>query len=69
MTEPFAPLSWETFVLRVWREAGNGAWRGEIVHVLDRAAIHFASFAQAEEFVRRYVPDVNLQNMTEEGDL
>jgi predicted ATPase len=34
----------------------------------DRAAIHFASFAQAEEFVRRYVPDANLPDMLEQGD-
>jgi hypothetical protein len=54
--------------MRVWREAGSGAWRGEIVHVPDRAAIHFASFAQAEEFVRRYVPDANLPDMIEQGD-
>ncbi len=69
MTEPFTPLTWETFVVRVWREAGSGAWRGEIVHVPDRAAIHFASFAQAEEFVRRYVPDANLPDMIEQGDV
>jgi hypothetical protein len=58
MTDSFHAVEWETFVVRVWREAASGAWRGEIVHVPDRAAIHFASFAQAEEFVRRYVPDV-----------
>jgi hypothetical protein len=72
MTEPFTPLTWETFVVRVWREAASGTWRGEIVHVPDRASIHFASFAQAEEFVRRYVPDVepdHLLDMTEQGDL
>jgi hypothetical protein len=72
MTEPITPLTWETFVVRVWREASSGAWRGEIVHVPDRAAIHFASFAQAEEFMRRYVPDVehaDLQDMTEQGDI
>jgi len=68
MTESFAPLTWETFVVRVWREAGSGAWRGEIVHVPDRASIHFASFAQAEEFVRRYVPDANRPDMIEPGD-
>lgn len=56
MTDSHHAVEWETFVVRVWREAGSGAWRGEIVHVPDRAAIHFASFAQAEEFMRRYVP-------------
>ena len=71
MTDSHHAVEWETFVVRVWREAGSGAWRGEIVHVPDRAAIHFASFAQAEEFVRRYVSGVELgfsQTMTEQGD-
>jgi hypothetical protein len=61
MTEPLVHLIWETFVVRVWREPTSGAWRGEIVHVPDRAAIHFASFAQAEEFVRRYVPTAEFE--------
>ena len=68
MTDSYHALEWETFVVRVWREPASGAWRGEIVHMPDRAAIHFASFAQAEEFVRRYVPDAKLdplQDMTE----
>jgi len=72
MIDSYHAVEWETFVVRVWREASSGAWRGEIVHVSDRAAIHFASFAQAEEFVRRYVPDTKidlLQDMTEPGDL
>jgi hypothetical protein len=57
MTDSFRVVEWETFVVRVWREPASGAWRGEIVHIPDRAAIHFASFAQAEEFMRRYVPN------------
>lgn len=55
MTDTHYAVERETFVVRVWREAGSGAWRGEIVHVSDRAAIHFASFAQAEEFMQRYM--------------
>ena len=62
MTDSYHAVEWETFVVRVWREPASGAWRGEIVHVPDRAAVHFASFAQAEEFVRRYVPDVELDS-------
>ena len=71
MTDSFHAVEWETFVVRVWREAASGAWRGEIVHVPDRAAIHFASFAQAEEFMRRYVPAGNSDDspqLTEQGD-
>jgi len=55
MSDTFQTVRWETFVVRVWREASSGVWRGEVVHVPDRVAIHFASFAQAEEFMRRYV--------------
>lgn len=55
MTDSFYAVQWETFVVRVWREPSSGAWRGEIVHVPDRTSIHFASFAQAEEFIQRYV--------------
>jgi hypothetical protein len=55
MTDSFHAVEWETFVVRVWREPASGAWRGEIVHLPDRTAIHFASFAQVEEFMRRYV--------------
>jgi hypothetical protein len=50
-------VQWETFVVRVWHEPSSGVWRGEIVHIPDRVAVHFASFAQAEEFVRRYMPN------------
>ncbi len=56
MSDTDHAVQWETFVVRVWREPSNGTWRGEIVHLPDRAAIHFASFVQAEEFMRRYVP-------------
>ncbi len=55
MADSFQAVLWETFVVRVWHEPSNGAWRGEIIHLPDRASIHFASFAQAEEFMQRYV--------------
>ena len=55
MADSFQTVLWETFVVRVWHEPSNGAWRGEIIHLPDRTSIHFASFAQAEEFMRRYV--------------
>jgi len=56
MSDAYDSIMWDTFVVRVWHEPSNGVWRGEIVHLPDRAAIHFASFAQAEEFMRRYLP-------------
>jgi len=55
MTDHDRAVQWETFLVRAWREASSGTWRGEIVHLPDRVAVHFASFAQAEEFMRRYV--------------
>lgn len=54
-THPHQPVAHETFVLRIWREASSGAWRGEIVRVADRASAPFASFDQAEAFMRRYL--------------
>ena len=57
MTDSSHTVQWETFVVRVWREPSSGTWRGSIVHLPDRAAIHVASFEQAEEFMRRYVPE------------
>lgn len=51
----YLPVTHETFVIRVWREASGAAWRGEIVRVSDRASAHFAAFEQAEAFMRRYM--------------
>lgn len=34
----YRPLQLETFVVRLWREAGSAVWRGEIIHLPDRAA-------------------------------
>ena len=56
MSNAYDSIMWDTFVVRVWHEPSNGVWRGEIVHLPDRASIHFASFTQAEEFMRRYLP-------------
>jgi hypothetical protein len=68
MPESFAPLIWETFVVRVWRESSSGAWRGEVVHLPDRAAVHFAAFAQAEEFMQRYVAHLEADPPYEASD-
>lgn len=52
-------LQLETFVVRIWREASGLAWRGEIIHLPDRAARRFASLAQATEFIAAYAPEVD----------
>jgi hypothetical protein len=64
-------IVWDTFVMRVWHESSNGVWRGEIVHLPDRVSIHFASFTQAEEFMRRYVSGTEIgppPDMTEASE-
>jgi len=68
MTDSGRAVHREVFVVRVWREAASGVWRGQIVHVSDRAAIYFASFAQAEEFMRRYVSGAQTRRSAEEHD-
>jgi hypothetical protein len=46
----------ETFVVRLWREATNPAWRGQIVHLPDQESVPFVTFAEAEIFIHRFVP-------------
>jgi hypothetical protein len=58
-SQSYHPLQLETFVLRIWREASGLAWRGEIIHLPDRAGRHFASLAQAQAFIAAYAPEVD----------
>ncbi|MCC6188187.1 MAG: hypothetical protein IT318_04105 [Anaerolineales bacterium] len=53
-----APIRWNTFVMRLWNDTTSGQWRGEIVHLQTRESRHFASWAQAEAFTRRFVPSL-----------
>jgi hypothetical protein len=55
---PYRPLHMETFVVRLWREAGSTAWRGEIIHLPDRAARRFVALSQAEAFIAAYAPGI-----------
>ncbi len=48
----------ETFVVRLWREATNPAWRGQIVHLPDEETVSFTTLAEAEAFIRRFVPGI-----------
>jgi hypothetical protein len=48
----------ETFVVRFWREATNLAWRGQIIHLPDQETAAFATWNQAEEIIRRFIPDL-----------
>jgi hypothetical protein len=57
----FQPLIWETFVIRLRREAVSGTWRGQIVHLPDRETASFTSLAQAEDFIRRFAQGIEGQ--------
>jgi hypothetical protein len=54
-----ASVQWNTFVVRLWSDAPAGHPRGEIVHVQTKEAFHFATWAQAEAFMRRFVPGLD----------
>jgi hypothetical protein len=48
----------ETFVVRLWREATNPAWRGQVMHLPDQESIHFTTLAEVEAFIHRFVPEI-----------
>jgi hypothetical protein len=52
-------LIWETFVVRLWREASGSVWRGQIVHMPDRETAYFAAVSQAVMFMSRFVPEID----------
>jgi hypothetical protein len=51
----YQPLVREVFVVRVWREAAGGIWRGQIVHLPTQETASFAGWQQAEAFMARFV--------------
>jgi len=48
----------ETFVLRLWREATNPAWHGQIVHLPDQESVPFTTLVEVEAFIHRFVPEI-----------
>jgi hypothetical protein len=52
----YQPIIWEIFIVRLRRETAGSAWRGQIVHLPDRQSCSFATLAQAEAFIARFVP-------------
>ena len=54
-----ASVQWNTFVMRLWSDTPAGQPRGEIVHVQTKESFHFATWAQAEAFIRRFVPGLD----------
>ena len=53
-------INWQTFVVRIWQEAGSGTWRGQIVHLPDQVSVHFATLAQAAGFMQHYLPGISM---------
>ena len=51
----YRPLEFQVFVLRYWREATSGTWRGQIVHLPGQETASFANWDQAQDFVKRFV--------------
>ncbi|MCS6881592.1 MAG: hypothetical protein RMK84_09340 [Oscillochloridaceae bacterium] len=58
---PYRPLQQETFIVRLWREAGSMVWRGEIIHLPDRAARRFTSLEHAVAFIAAYAPGISAE--------
>ena len=50
------PPTISSFVIRFVVDGASDAYRGEISHVQTRDEIHFNSWDEAVEFIRRYVP-------------
>ena len=53
--------NWETFIVRMWREQVNGAWRGEIIHSASHASAYFATLEQIDTFIRRFAEGIENQ--------
>ncbi|MCI0398606.1 MAG: hypothetical protein L0332_18705 [Chloroflexi bacterium] len=59
--EGYEPVVCESFIVRLWRETASGTWRGQIVHLPGRESAYFATLAQAEAFMARFVPGLEPQ--------
>lgn len=65
--DEYHSLVQETFVVRLWREATNPTWRGQIVHLPGQETVHFTTLAEAETFICRFAPDI-LAGQPHRGD-
>jgi hypothetical protein len=65
--DSYRPLDYQVFVLRFWREAASGTWRGQIVHLPDQQAAAFANWEQAQTFVGRFVSQVDGGDLSSTG--
>lgn len=44
--------------MRLWCEATNPIWRGQIVHLPDQESLLFTTLAEAEAFIQRFAPEL-----------
>jgi hypothetical protein len=64
----YRPLEFQVFVLRFWREATSGTWRGQIVHLPDQETASFANWDQARAFVGRFVMETGIGKIADDQD-
>jgi hypothetical protein len=55
------PVVWSSYLVRLWREAERGEWRGQIVHLQTQQARLFINLAQIQEFLVRFAPGLDRQ--------
>lgn len=65
---PYGRLVGVTFVLRLWKERGNGDWHGQIVHLASQESTYFGSLAQAEVFISRFAEGIEEQASSRKGE-
>ncbi len=65
--DEYRSLIRQTFVVRLWREATNPAWHGQIVHLPDQETVHFSTLAELTSFIGRFAPDVETGQATMDG--
>lgn len=58
-TDPSVRIVWSSFLVRLYREGENGAWRGEILHLQTQEKRFFATLAQLNEFLTKHAPGVS----------
>lgn len=53
-----------TFVIRLWREAKEGEWRGQITHIQSSDIGYFTNFEQVKAFLKKYAPGLDAKGFT-----
>jgi len=53
---PYRSTPVDSFLLRVWHDASDSAWKARVVNVADQATVEVVDLAGIAEFIGRYVP-------------